>query len=264
MLSLVGLLAVAVIAAVIWLHTGAGAAQVARLVTEKARGAIQGDLRVQAVHVGGFLRVCVDGVELRDPDGHTALRAERACVKLQPLPLAAHDVVVTEALLEKPWIEIAKVPGTSETTLQRAIKPRKPPQPGGGGPFAWKVDVRSLQLRGGSLTVRPELGEEATFALQDLDLSQAHATYSADAASAAFALAAGLAAPGKAPVALNLDLTLDGPAKTGTATLRSLRLRLGESGLAASGSWDLGRNAGEVHLRELVVTPGDLALFAPR
>ncbi|HET7788903.1 MAG TPA: translocation/assembly module TamB domain-containing protein [Myxococcales bacterium] len=264
MLSLVGLLAVAVIAAVIWLHTGAGAAQVARLVTEKARGAIQGDLRVQAVHVGGFLRVCVDGVELRDPDGNTALRAERACVKLQPLPLAAHDVVVTEALLEKPWIEIAKVPGTSETTLQRAIKPRKPPQPGGGGPFAWKVDVRSLQLRGGSLTVRPELGEEATFALQDLDLSQAHATYSADAASAAFALAAGLAAPGKAPVALNLDLTLDGPAKTGTATLRSLRLRLGESGLAASGSWDLGRNAGEVHLRELVVTPGDLALFAPR
>ncbi|MGE5049880.1 MAG: hypothetical protein ACM3PC_14975, partial [Deltaproteobacteria bacterium] len=155
-LSLVALLVLALVAGVIWLHTGRGAATVAQLVTSETRNAIQGDLRVGAVHVGGFLHVCVDGVELRDPEGHLALRAARACVKLQPLPLKAHKIIVTEAQLEKPWIEIAKVPGTSETTLQRAIKPRKPPQPG-GGPFAWKVDVRSLQLRGGSVTVRPEL-----------------------------------------------------------------------------------------------------------
>lgn len=262
-LSLVALLLLALVAGIVWLHTGRGAATVAQLVTSETRNAIQGDLRVRAVHVGGFLHVCVDGVELRDPDGHLALRAARACVKLQPLPLKAHKIIVTEAQLEKPWIEIAKVPGTSETTLQRAIKPRKPPQPG-GGPFAWKVDVRSLQLRGGSVTVRPELGEEAIFALEDLDLSQAHATYSADAASAAFALSAQLSAPGKAASALSFDATLDGPAASGTATLRSLRVKLGESGLLANGSWNIGAAAGEVHLREVVLTPKDLALFAPR
>ena len=131
----------------------------------------------------------------------------------------------------------------SETTLQRAIKPRKPPQPG-GGPFAWKVDVRSLRLRGGTVTVRPELGEEATFALHDLGSPQAHATYSADAASAALALSAQLASPGKAPVALNLDATLDGPAASGTATLRSLRVKVGESGLLANGSWNMGKAGG--------------------
>ena len=129
-LSLLGLILLAVVGGIVWLHTGRGAATVGRFVTSEARNAIQGDLRVRAVQVGGFLHVCVDGVELRDPEGHPALRAERACVKLQPLPLKAHKIIVTEAELVKPWIEIAKVPALPETTLQRAIKPRKPPQPG--------------------------------------------------------------------------------------------------------------------------------------
>jgi len=265
-LSFLGFLILAVGVAVVWLHTGTGRETLGRYVANEARNAIQGNLRLHDIVVSGFLRVCADGAELRDPEGHLALRARRVCVQLQPLALQAHRIVIGEAQLDQPWVEIAKVPGTSETTLARAIKPKKPPKPKqeGGGPFEWKIEVRSLQIRGGSVTVRPELGEEATFALQDLDLGQAHASYSADAAAAALSVSAQLSAPGKAAAALTLDATVDGPAATGNVTLRSLRVKVGESGLAASGSWDLSRNTGEVRLREMMVTPKDLALFAPR
>jgi len=261
-LSLLGFLLLAILAAVVWLHTGRGAEELGRYVANEARTAIQGDLRIGAIHVSGFLRICVDGVDLRDPDGHRVLSAERACVRIQPLALKAHRIVLTEARLEKPWIEIAKVPGTAETTLQRAIQPRKPPQPG-GGPFEWSVDVRSLELRSGSVTVRPELGADATFSLRDLDVGQARAYYGADSAAAALKLSALLSAPGEAPIALELDVRLDGAAATGTVGLQALRLKLGGSGFAASGSWDLGRQAGEVRLRDVVLLPQDLELVMP-
>src|SRR5205823_10346637 len=193
-LALLGAVVLAIVVALVWLHTGSGAERLGRYVTNEARNAIQGDLRVGAIHVGGFLHICVDGVDLRDPDGHRVLSADRACVRLQPLALKAHRVVITEAQLERPWIEIARVPGTGETTLQRAIKPRKPPQPG-GGPLEWKVDVRNLELRGGSITVRPELGADATLALRDLNVTDAHALYAADSAAAALGLSAELSAP---------------------------------------------------------------------
>ncbi len=261
--SLLGLLALAIVAALVWLHTGRGSGELARYVASEARNAIQGDLRIGAIHVGGFLRICLDGVELRDPDGHRVLTAERACVSVQPLALRAHKVIVSEAQLERPWIEIAKVPGTGETTLQRAINPRKPPEPGTGGPFAWTVDVRKVTLRGGSVTIRPELGAEATFALQDFDVSQAHGRYGADSAAAGLNVSAQLAAPGKAPVVLTLDATLEGAADAGTVALKELRLKLGQSSLAANGSWNIARSAGEIRIRELAVRPEDLDLVLP-
>lgn len=261
-LSLLGFVALAIVAALVWLHTGEGSQDLGHYVANEARNSIEGDLRIGAIHVSGFLRLCVDGVELRDPDGHRVLTAERACVRLQPLALRVHKVIVTEAQLERPWIEIAKVPGTAETTLQRAIKPRKPPQPG-GGPFQWTVEVRNLELHGGSVTIRPELGAEATFALQDLNVSQARALYAAESAAAGLNLSAELIAPGKAPVALALDAALAGPGTTGTLALKTLRVKLGESGLVANGSWDIARRAGEIRVRELAVRPQDLDVLVP-
>src|SRR5256885_15030163 len=61
-------------------------------------------------------------------------------------------------------------------------------------------------------------------------------------------------------VGLELDVRLDGTGATGTVGLQALRLKLGGSGFAAGGSWDLGRQAGEVRLRDLVVLPQDLEL----
>ena len=106
--SLLGFVALAIVAALVWLHTGSGAEELGRFVANEARNSIQGDLRVREIHVGGFLHVCVDGVELRDPDGHRVLTAERACVRLSPLALKAHRVSIQEAQLEKPWIESAR------------------------------------------------------------------------------------------------------------------------------------------------------------
>jgi len=248
----------------VWLHTGGGAETLGRSVANEARNAIEGDLRVRAIRVRGFLRVCVDGVELRDPDGHRVLSAEQACVSLRPLSLLRHHITVTDAELKKPWIELAKEPGTSETTLQRAVRPRKPPQPGEGGPFAWRIEVQKLRLQDGSVTVRPEVGAEATLALGDLDVSQAHARYAADSAAAALDLTARLEAPGQAPVALAVDATLEGAAPGRTIALRTLRVKLGESGFSANGSWDLARQAGEIRLRDVAVLPRDLAAIAPK
>jgi translocation and assembly module TamB len=267
-LSLLGFTLLAVVGALVWLHTGTGAEELGRFVANEARNAIQGDLRVRALRVGGFLRVCADGVELRDPDGHRVISAEHACVRLALVPLLRHRIEISEAQLEKPWIEFAKVPGTSETTLQRAIKPRKPPgQAGAGpgpGPFTWNIEVRKLELRSGSATVRPELGDEATFALRDLDVGPAHARYSSESAALALNLTAQLAAPGEAPIVLELDATLEGAALTGTVALKGLRVKLGGSGLLASGSWNLARQAGEIRVRELVLLPKDLEAVAPK
>ena len=101
------------------------------------------------------------------------LTAERACVRISPLALRSHRVVLSEVRLEKPWIEIAKVPGTQETTLQRAIAPRVESSP--SGPLQWIIEVQDLQLHRGAATVRPELGEPANFALEDLEVPQARA-----------------------------------------------------------------------------------------
>ncbi|MGZ6143563.1 MAG: hypothetical protein ACXWLM_09495, partial [Myxococcales bacterium] len=211
--GVLGFVVLAIGAALVWLHTGRGAEELGRFVANEARNAIAGDLRVKEIRVGGFLHICVEGVELRDPDGHKVLTAARACVSLQPLQLKAHRVVLTDVQLDQPWIEIARVPGTSETTLQRAIKPRHP-SAGTGGPFEWIIDVRALQLRSGTVTIRPELGEPATFALEDLGVAQAHALYAKDSAAAALKLTAQLTAPGKAPVAVDLDATVDGAIAT--------------------------------------------------
>src|SRR5207245_3199683 len=112
-------------------------------------------------------------------------------------------------------------------------------------------------------TVRPELGVEATLALRDLNVGETHAHYAADAAAAVLNVSAQLSAPGKAPVGLNLDARLEGTTATGTVGLNSLRLKLGESGFLASGSWNLGQQAGEIRLREIAVRPQAVHAIAP-
>ncbi len=73
LLSLLGFLVLAIVAAEIWLHTGSGAEELGRFAANEVRAAIQGDLRVREIRVGGFLHFCLEGVELRDPEGHKVL-----------------------------------------------------------------------------------------------------------------------------------------------------------------------------------------------
>jgi autotransporter translocation and assembly factor TamB len=269
LLSVLGFVVLAVVVALVWLHTGKGGEELGRFVAHEARLAIAGDLRVRDIRTGGFLHLCVEGVELRDPQGHKVMAADRICVKLNPLALKAHRVKISEALIENPWVEIAtvpdKTPGLHTTTLARALAPRKAQEKPSATsvPFDWVIEVAALQLRGGTLAMRP-LGEPATFALEDLDISQAHARYSIEGTTAALKLAAMLAAPGRAPVALDLDATLEGAPASGNATVRALRLRLGESTLDLDGRWDLARQAGELHMRNFSVRSKDVEAIAPR
>jgi autotransporter translocation and assembly factor TamB len=265
-LSFVGFLVLAIGAALVWLHMQSGAEELGKLVTDQARAAIQGDLHVRGIQVRGFLRICVQDFELRDPDRNKVASADRACISVSPLALLRHQIVLREVELQKPWLEIASIPGTKDTTLSRALAPKKvagekePSQ----GPFAWVIDVRDLKLRQGSVAMRPALGEPATFALQDLDISGAHALYAKDAAAAKLQLAGQLAAPGKAKVAFDVDASIEGPAATGVVSLRELHAHVGQSGLSASGSWDLAKMSGELHLTDIVASPREVDEFLPK
>ena len=161
----------------------------------------QGSLKVRALHVSGFLKICADGVDLRDPDGNRTLAAERVCVKVNPLALKAKRLWVSEAVLEKPWIEIAAVEGPDgkpATTLSRALAPKKPKvteTTKQSGTFDWTIDVGNLAIHGGTVAIRPGVGEPATFAFDSFELGQAHAKYAQNGAEAALQLAAELKAP---------------------------------------------------------------------
>jgi autotransporter translocation and assembly factor TamB len=262
-LSVLGFLLLAIASAIVWLHTGTGEEELGRFVTHEARNSIKGDLKITQLRISGFLDICAVGVELRDPENHKVLAAERVCVHVQPLALKAHNVVFSRVLLEKPWLEIAAIPGTKETTLSRALAPRQEVKQPAGSPLAWVIEVRDLRLLGGTVALRPALGAPASFALGDLHVSEAHAKYAQQGADAGLKLTAQLEAPGQAPIALDLEATVDGAVPTGKVGLKALRLKLGESGLAAAGSWDIARQAGEVHLRELALLPKDLAALMP-
>ncbi|MFL5408076.1 MAG: hypothetical protein ACJ79O_19795, partial [Myxococcales bacterium] len=173
----VGLVLLAIVGAVVWLHTGGGARTLGREVTKQAQEAIQGRLDVASIDVTGFLRVCADGVHLSDPEGNEVLRAERVCVHVDPIALKAHKVNVSELLLIRPWIDIASVTGPDgkpTTTLSRALAARKPPVTPAekSGPFAWAIDATGISLEQGSVAIRPAPKEKASLALESVDLAE--------------------------------------------------------------------------------------------
>ena len=146
--ALFGFVLLAIVLGLVWLHTGSGARTLGTEVAKQAQLAIQGRLAVGRIDVRGFLELCVDGVDLRDPDGIEVLRAERACVHVNPIALKAHKIVISELRLVRPWIDIATVTGPDgkpTTTLSRALAPREPPKEE-KGPFAWIVDVTGIAL----------------------------------------------------------------------------------------------------------------------
>ena len=263
--TLVALLLVIALGALVWLHTGTGREELGRVVAYEARSSIKGDLRIKDIRVTGFLNLCVDGVDLRDPDGNQVIRADRLCLHVNPVALRANKVLLSDVRLEQPWIDIATVQGpdgVATTTLARAVEPRVKSTSPSTGPFQWLIDVQGLSLHGGALAVRPGLKQAPTFQVEELNLTDAHLKYAADAAGAGLKLTAQLLEPGRAPLALDLDAALAGTSGTGKLQVNALRVKLGQSGLLASGQVDLGRRAGAVELKDIVLTPADLEAFA--
>lgn len=266
--TLLGILLLTLGGALVWLHSGSGRDKLGKLLTNGASNAIKGDLRVKDIRVTGFLNLCVDGFELRDPEAHPVLKASRLCLHLNPLALRVNKVLLSKVRLEDPWLDIATIPdpdqpGSSTTTFSRALLPRvaKPPGPS-SGPFQWVIDVADLSLTHGAVALRPALQAPTTFELDHLTLANAHARYAAESAAAGLQLSAQLISPGKLPIALELDARLTGAIPTGAVEVNKLRLRLGKSGLAATGQWDLTKNAGQLHVRELLLEPDDVASIA--
>src|SRR5438874_3995019 len=198
--ALLGLVLLAIVVALVWLHTGTGARKLGEAVTEQARNAIRGRLTVRALEVRGFLTICADGVDLRDPDGNPALAADRVCLHVNPIALRTNKVLLSDVQLIRPRIDIAAVEtpdGKPATTLSRALEPRKPPeetQPQ-SGPFKWVIEVSRLQLTQGSVAMRPAPRAAATFALDGVNISAPHVRYAADGADARISARAELSSP---------------------------------------------------------------------
>jgi hypothetical protein len=266
--GLVGLVAVAWLSLLIIARTDWAKDRLARLAGEKATAAIAGKLTAREIAVSGALNVCLRDVSLEDPDGNVVLSAEEACISIEALLLPRKQARIRSVRLTRPALDVASVldpAGQPTTTLARAIAARvpQPPQPD-QGPTAWTVRIDSLAMISGSVRLRPSPGAVPSFALENLALDGAQARYSAAGAQARLGLTGRLTAPGDAPVALDLDAQLEGAASTGKAQLRELRLRVGESGFVAEGSFDLSAKRGALKLRDLSLAPEDLALFLPR
>ena len=263
--ALVGFVLLVIVGALLWLHTGAGREELGRFVGYQARNSIKGDLRIRNIRITGFLDLCVDGVDLRDPDGNEVIRARQLCLHVSPLALRANKVLLSGVKLEEPWVDIATVKGpggVGTTTLARALE-AKVASTGAPdtGPLKWVIDVQGLSLHDGAVTLRPGVKEPATFEVEHLNLDKAHVKYAADGADAGLKLSAQLIEPGKLPVAIDLDAGLEGTAQTGKAQIRSLRVKAGRSGLTATGEVNLGTRAGNLELKEIVLEPEDLAAF---
>jgi len=258
----------AIVGALVWLHTGGGARTLGREVTKQAQEAIQGRLDVARIDVTGFLRVCADGVHLSDPDGNEVLRAERVCVHVDPIALKAHKINVSELRLVRPWIDVASVTGPDgkpTTTLSRALAPRKPPVTPAekSGPFAWAIDVTGISLEQGSIAIRPAPKEKPSLALEGVDLADGRAHYAADRSAAALSLAGQLLQPAHLPVALAIDAKVDGPTDSGKLEVREARVSLGKSSLRASGSLEIATRRGTFELHDVHIVPADVDALLP-
>src|ERR1700694_4945647 len=108
--ALLALVLLALGVGLVWLHSGNGRQQLASLVTHQARDAIKGSLTVRSIRVAGFLDLCVEGVELRDPEGVEVLRARRLCVHVNPLALRVNKVLLSQVRLEQPWLHVRPAP----------------------------------------------------------------------------------------------------------------------------------------------------------
>src|SRR5215470_13687369 len=123
-LAFLGLVVLVIAAAVVWLHTGAGAQKVASFLVAQARDSSRGQLAVRTIEIRGFLTICANDVELRDPDGNPAVAADRLCLHVNPLALNANKVLLSDVELVRPRIDIAAVEtpdGKAATTLSRAL-----------------------------------------------------------------------------------------------------------------------------------------------
>jgi len=241
-----------------YLRTEAGQRRTARLLVERAGELLQGRLAAGRVELRGLVDICLRDVSLADPETGPVLSADALCVRLRPLALFDRKAAIRGVVIERPVIDVAALPGGQGTTLARALRPKRPPENQEAGPTAWAVELEDLDLHRGSLRLRPAPGAAPSLALDGIDIRDARARYAQAGARATLGMTAELLAPGKLPAALDLDAALDGEPARGRLVLHKLRLKLGETGIAASGQLQLGTRAGHLDIAELRVRPQDV------
>ncbi|MBS2024950.1 MAG: hypothetical protein JST92_21335, partial [Deltaproteobacteria bacterium] len=254
--------------ALLLLRTDFVGKRLAQEVTKQAAEAIEGKLSLSNVRTSGLLQVCAEDVKLDDPLGRPALRAKEVCVSIDVGALVSKAAHVRSLRLVEPqleWTEVpGKEPGTKTTTLLLALASKRPPKPKSGGPTAWTVQADGLEIERGRVQLRKSPEAAPGFAVEELSLKDGAARWAATSLGAKLALSGEVTVPGKLAALVSIDAGLDGDPATGRALLREVRLKLGQSGLVASGSFDLGKKSGAIKLREIQVAPRELELLLPK
>jgi autotransporter translocation and assembly factor TamB len=236
----------------------------AREVVLQAKDQLAGRLTLGEVRISGALELCIDGVDLRDPDGNPAFSARSLCLSLEAALLRNKLAHLRFITLEAPVVDLAdvpgEVPGTTTTTLQRALAPKTPSQPKKESrPFDWVITLDRLDLREGRVLLRDGPGKAPHLDLEQLSLENGSARYSATGAAGKLSLSGRLSVPGGLPAQLSLDAALEGAPGKGTLTLTALDASLGGAGLRVAGALALPALTGKLHLSGLRATPHDVA-----
>lgn len=262
-------LALALGAGLLALRTEWGQQRAARVVVERAAGAIEGRLRLGAVLARGALEVCAKDLALDDPLGRPALRAEEVCVALDLPALARKQARLRWLRLAAPRLEWTEVPGaapgTRTTTLQLALAPRRAAAPGpDAGPSAWVVEVAELTIARGEVALRSAPGAEPRLQAGGVAARDARLSWAAARAGGRLELTAAELGPQRLPARLLLDAALEGGTRSGRLRVDVLALSLGQSALQADGAFDLAARAGTLHLRQLRLAPRELEQLLPQ
>jgi translocation and assembly module TamB len=261
-LGVAAALGVALSALVLVASSEAGRPLVASRLVELADTQLAGSLALDGIAVLPRGGIEIRGLRVFDPDGHLVLAVDRARVFADATRLRNRSIGLTVEL-SGPSVLLEEEPDGG-ISLARAFAPAHPsPRPpsevapaGTRGP-GWALRVDRLTIRDGEVWWVDAAGATRLEA-RDLDLD-GRALLAPARSRVQLRAVGAIDAPVAGPLALELRAALDG------AQLRVpvLRARLGETGLAAVGEWNLDTREGRVALPRVGIDPGELRKLAP-
>jgi len=148
-LILIGLVAAAALAALLWARTDAGRTSLRRLVLAHARRVVPG-LDIARIRGDFSSWLVAEGIVVRDREGRVAVEAERVGLRFNLLALLRHRVAIEELRIEK--VQVVGRPLADGSLNLSALFVPSQPSPG-AAPSRWTVAVAALHVREGTLSI---------------------------------------------------------------------------------------------------------------
>jgi hypothetical protein len=178
-LSLVTLVAVAVVVALLWARSDSGRARIRSIVLEQGRKSLPG---LDVERIGGDYTCSIElyGVRIRDHEGRDAVSVARVEVHYDLLALLRHKIVVDSLTVEHPALVMR--PGEDgRLNLTELVAP-SPEGKANQEPSNWELDVAKVEVVDGEADVVTTAGAHARAHDLHLDATLARHGETIDAA----------------------------------------------------------------------------------